>query len=410
MDRRLSLSIILFFICLSIFIGFVLVSEYRNMKSLKTEYPGIPEKAYNYRKASLNIWAVNLVLKFLFPLLLLITGLSNRIGIFARGSGRSLFWTGFIYVVIFSIIDLLIALPIDFYGGFILRHRYGFSNQSLFRWLEIVFKNFIINGLVFSLLIWFPYYLIFRSPNRWWLYLGLLAIPAIAFVTFISPMYVDPIFNRYTSIEDDELGREIKVLLKRAGVEGADIYRVDKSRDTKLMNAYMTGVFKSKRIVLWDTTMDKLDRDEVLSITAHEIGHYVRGHIWRGIVLGGLLSIALMYLVHRTSGLILKRSNGAFGFRKLYDIASIPLLILMLNLYMFLASPIINFGSRQMEREADAYEIGLTENKEAAISSLDKLYRESLSLPRPSTIFKIWYHSHPTPEERIDFFNSHGED
>ncbi|HHV38334.1 MAG TPA: M48 family metallopeptidase [Tepidimicrobium sp.] len=410
MARRLSISILLFFIFLLFFIGFVLASEYKNMENLRTEYPNISEKAYSYRKSNLNIWAIKLILKFLFPFLLLITRLSNRIGVFSRGSGRNLFWAGFIYVIIFSIIDLLIALPIDFYSGFILKHRYGLSNQSLYRWLEIVFKNFVINGLVFSLLIWFPYLLIYKSPNRWWLYLGLLTIPAIAFVTFISPMYIDPIFNRYTSIKDDALGQEIGVLLKRAGIEDADIYRVDKSRDTKLMNAYMTGIFKSKRIVLWDTTMDKLERDEVLSITAHEIGHYVRGHIWRSIVLGGLFSILLMFLIYKTSNWILIRSNGSFGFNRLCNISSIPLLILVLNLYMFFASPIISLNSRQMEREADAYEIALTQNREAAVSSLNKLYKESLSLPRVSTIFKIWYHSHPMPEERIEFFKNYIED
>ncbi len=410
MDRRLSLSIILFFIFLLLFITFTLISEYKNMENLREEYPNIPEKAYNYRKSNLNIWAINLILKFLVPFLFLTTGLSKRIGIFSQGSGRNLFWTGFIYVIIFSVIDLVLALPTNFYSSFILKHRYGLSNQSLYRWLEIVLKNFIINGLTFSLLIWFPYYLMYRTPNRWWLYLGILAIPVIAFVTFISPMYIDPIFNKYTPIEDDVLGTEIRMLLKKSGIDDAEIYRVDKSKDTKLMNAYMTGVFKSKRIVLWDTTMDKLDKEEVLSVTAHEIGHYIKGHIWRSIILGGLFYIFLMFLIYKTSTWILMRSKGSFGFNRLYDIASIPLMILVLNLYMFFASPIINANSRQMEREADAYEINLTQNKEASISSMLKLYEESLSLPRTSTIFKIWYHSHPTPEERIEFFSSYEKD
>ena len=217
-------------------------------------------------------------------------------------------------------------------------------------------------------------------------------------------MYIDPIYNKYTSIEDEELGKEIKQLLKKAEIEDAEIYKVDKSRDTKEMNAYMTGVFKSKRIVLWDTTMEKLDKDEVLSITAHEIGHYIKGHIWKSIILGGLFSVVLMYLVYRTSNWILINSNGVFGFNRLYDIASIPLIILVLNFYMFFANPIINFSSRQMEREADMIEIQLTKNKEAAISTMLKLYEGNLSIPRPSKLFKIWYHSHPTAEERIKFF------
>lgn len=407
MGKRLSLSIGIFFVFLILFITIILISEYRNMDRLKIEYPNIPKETYDYRKSSLKIWAINLMLKFLVPLLFLTTGLSKKIGSFAESNGRNLFLTGIIYVILFSIIDLLISLPTNFYGGFILKHRYDLSNQTLFRWLELTFKSFALNTVVFSLFIWFPYYLIYRNPTRWWLYLGLLSIPVFAFITFISPMYIDPIYNKYTSIEDEELGKEIKQLLKKAEIEDAEIYKVDKSRDTKEMNAYMTGVFKSKRIVLWDTTMEKLDKDEVLSVTAHEIGHYIKGHIWKSIILGGLFSVALMYLVHRTSNWILINSNGVFGFNRLYDIASIPLIILVLNFYMFFANPIINFSSRQMEREADMIEIQLTKNKEAAISTMLKLYEGNLSISRPSKLFKIWYHSHPTAEERIKFFTEY---
>jgi len=168
------------------------------MDNLKAEYPTISEKVYDYRKSILRVWAINLVLKFLIPLLFLITGISKRIEILAGGNGRGLFLTGVIYVAIYSIIDFLIYLPTSYYASFILGHRFGISNQTLYRWLEISLKNLALNTLVLGLLIWFPYYIIRISPNRWWLYLGLLAIPVIVFITFISPTYVDPIFNKYT--------------------------------------------------------------------------------------------------------------------------------------------------------------------------------------------------------------------
>jgi Zn-dependent protease with chaperone function len=396
MDKKLSLVIIIFFIFLLGFITLVLTSEYKNMNNLKIEYPDISVEAYNYRKLNLNVWAINLVLKFLIPLLFLTTGLSKKIGAFAKGNGRGLFLTGFIYIIIFLLIDLALSFPLDFYSSFIIKHRFGLSNQSIGRFLELMFKSFALNTLVFALFIWFPYALIYKYPNRWWLYIGLISIPVIIFINFISPMYIAPMFNKFTAIEDSELGKDIQ--------EGAEIYEVDKSRDTKEMNAYMTGLFKSKRIVLWDTTIEKLNRREVLSVTAHEIGHYVKGHIWKGIILGGLGTIILMYLVYKTSNWILLKSNGSFGFNKLCNIASIPLIILVLNFYTFFSSPIDSYISRYMEKESDAYEIYLTEDSEAAISTMLKLYEENLGLPRPSNIFKIWYHSHPTAEERIEFF------
>lgn len=406
MTKRLSLSIITFFVFLILFITIVIISEYRNMDSLKGEYPNISDKVYSYRKSILKVWAVNLVLKFLVPLLFLITGLSKRIEIFAGGNGRGLFLTGVIYIVIFSIIDFLVYLPTSYYGNFLLGHRFGISNQTIYRWLEISLKNFALSTIVLALLVWFPYYIMRVSPNRWWLYLGLLAIPVIVFIAFISPTYVDPIFNRYTPLEDQELIKDIRELLNKAGVGDAQIYQVDKSRDTKAMNAYMTGIFSSKRIVLWDTTINNLEKEEVLAISAHEIGHYVKGHIWRSIVLGGLGAVFMMYLLYVTSNWILVNSNGNFGFRKLHHMASLPLIILVLNFYMFFANPIMNFVSRQMEREADAYEINLTGDREAAISAMIKLSEGNLSIPRPSRIYKIWYYTHPPVEERIQFFEN----
>lgn len=227
------------------------------MNNLKVEYPDIPEKSYDYRKTNLDIWAINLILKFLIPLLFLTTGLSKKIETLAKGSGRGgLFLTGFIYIILFSLIDLALSFPLDFYGSFIVKHRFGLSNQSIGRFLELMLKSFALNTLVIGIFIWFPYSLIYKYPNKWWLYIGLISIPVIIFISFITPMYIAPIFNKFTAIEDSPLGKDIQLLLEKSGIEDAEIYEVDKSRDTKEMNAYMTGVFKSKRIVLWDTTIE----------------------------------------------------------------------------------------------------------------------------------------------------------
>lgn len=404
MERKLFLSFLAFFVFLLCFIGLVLVSEYKNMDSIKIDYPDIADEAYSYRKSNLNIWAINLLFKFLIPILILTTGLSKRMELFAKGSGRGLFLTGLIYVILFSLVDLALSLPTQYYSSFVIKHRYGLSNQSLIRFLELVLKSFTINTLALGLFIWFPYLLISRYPKRWWLYLGLIALPVAIFINFISPIYISPIFNKFTAIEDKELEGGIQGLLEKANIGDANIYQVDKSRDTKEMNAYMTGVFKSKRIVLWDTTINKLSKREVLSVTAHEIGHYVRGHIWKSLALGGLGVILLMYLIYRAANWILVQSNGSFGFTKLYNLASLPLLLLVLNFFIFFSSPISSYISRYMEREADAYELYLTEDREGAISTMEKLYQESLGLPRPSRLFKVWYHTHPTAEERIRFF------
>lgn len=406
MDKKLKVTIILFFVFLLVFIAIVLASEYINMKKLKTEYPSLSEEAYNYRKDSLNVWAIRVVLQFLIPLLFLTSRISYRIR-YSIENGKSLFLTGLLYGIIFFTIMFLVNLPLNYYSSFHLSHKYGLSNQTFSRWIEVALKGFVVNDLIISIFIFIPFYIIERSPRIWWLQLSLLAIPVIIFMVFISPMVVDPIFNKYTSIEDDQLGKQITELLHKSDIHDAQIYKVDKSKDTKNMNAYMTGIFHSKRIVLWDTTINNLEEKEVLSITAHEIGHYVNGHIWKSILFSGFGTFLIMFLIYITSNWILNLSNGAFGFRKMSDIAAIPLLLLVLNLYTFLGSPITNYISRDMEIEADTYEIVITKDRESAVTAMEKLYKQSLGIPRPSNIFKIWYHSHPTLEERVDFYRNH---
>jgi Zn-dependent protease with chaperone function len=405
MENKLRIAIVVFFALLISFVFIVIKSEIKNMEELKVQYPDLKSEVYSLRMDSLHIWGVNLILSFAIPLFFLTSRLSQKINL-TVGQGKNLFFSGLLYGIIFFGLIFLINLPLDFYSSFYLKHKYGLSDQTFLRWLELNLKGFLVNDCLIALLLWIPYYFIYSNPKGWWLNLGLLAIPVIIFMVFISPFLIDPIFNKYTSIENEQLGQAIDSLLERAGIEDAQIFMVDKSKDTKTMNAYMTGIFKSKRIVLWDTTIDNMTEEEILSITSHEMGHYVKGHIWKNIIFSSVGTILILYLVFISSRWILKASDGSFGFRNLYNYSSLPLLILALNLFTFLGSPISSYVSRTMEIEADSYEISLTKNRMPAISAMKKLYDTSLGIPRPSKIYKIWYYTHPPLEERIEFYKT----
>jgi len=198
----------------------------------------------------------------------------------------------------------------------------------------------------------------------------------------------------------------METLLQRGEIGDAEIYVVDKSRDTRTMNAYMTGILSGKRIVFWDTTLNNLEEREVLSIAAHEMGHYIRGHIWKGILGGSVGIFLVLYLMNLSANWILEASGGAFGFRNIYNYASLPLLLLLLNLFVFLGNPVTNGVSRYFEREADLYQISLTQDRESAVTAMTKLYEKSLGLPRSSELYKFWYSSHPPIEERIEFYRT----
>jgi Zn-dependent protease with chaperone function len=229
----------------------------------------------------------------------------------------------------------------------------------------------------------------------------------MVFMSYISPVYIDPLFNRYESIENKELEDKIHSLLRRTTIGDCKVFQIKKSVDTKEMKAYMTGVFGTKRIVLWDTTVNNLSENEILSITAHEMGHYIMGHMWKIIGLGGMASVLILYLIDRGVIWALQRSGGVFGFNALGDIASLPLLIITGSVIMFIVSPIANAYSRHHEMQADTFALELTRDNAAAASSMAKLHYNSLILPEPGFIYKMWNYSHPTYKDRVEFANTY---
>ncbi|MDY0236885.1 MAG: M48 family metallopeptidase [Gudongella sp.] len=403
MSKKLALIIVLVVIILLSFVFFMIRAEDKNMDSVRKDYPELSDNVFSLRKEGLNIWAIRFLFTFGVPILFLTTGLAQKISIYAS-KRHGLFLSGIIFGIVFFGLVFLINLPLNYYSSFFLRHKYGLSDQTLLRWLELNIKGFIINNGIASLFIWVPYYFMIHNPNTWWIKLGLLAIPIIILMVFITPFVIDPFFNSYSKLPEGELREDIQRLLDKASIGDAEIFVVDKSKDTNTMNAYMTGIFNSKRIVLWDTTINNLDNAEITSIVAHEMGHYLEKHIWKNILIGILGTFIVLYLLKISSNWVLIESKGVFGFKNIYNYASLPLIILLLNLVSFFANPVENAISRYFEKEADSYEISLTEDRESAVTAMQKLYQKSLGIPRPSQFYKIWYHSHPPLEERIDFY------
>ena len=252
-----------------------------------------------------------------------------------------------------------------------------------------------------------PYLLLRKSPRRWWLYTSLLAVPFMFLAMLIAPIWIDPLFNRFGPMQDKTLEAKILAEAQRAGIEGGYVFQVDKSVDTNAVNAYVTGLGNTKRIVLWDTLLAKLDPAEVLFVMAHEMGHYVLNHVIQGILVGFLAVLAGLYAVHRMAGFLIRRSQGRFGFNELSDIASLPLIVLLTSVVSLVLSPAVLAYSRYTEHEADRFGLELTQNNHAAATAFVKLQQENLSNPRPGLLYTLWRGSHPSLGDRIDFVNTY---
>nr|MBA2525478.1 M48 family metallopeptidase [Pyrinomonadaceae bacterium] len=310
-----------------------------------------------------------------------------------------------LYALLFTLVTAVLTLPLSYYGEFVRQHAYGLSNQSFGRWLGEWLKGVAVSGAGLALVLWIPYLLLRRSPKHWWLYAGLATIPIATLVLVVTPIWVDPLFNDFGPMKDKALETRILSLARRAGIEGSRVYQVDKSVDTRTVNAYVTGLGRTKRIVFWDTILARLEPDQVLFVTAHEMGHFVLRHTLAFILGAAALTTVSLYLVHRVAGRLIDRFSRQFGFGLLSDVASFPLLLLLGSLVSLVLVPALLALSRYQEHEADRFALEVTRDNHAAATTFVRLQEENLSVPRPGPLYMYWRGSHPALGDRIDFAN-----
>jgi len=221
--------------------------------------------------------------------------------------------------------------------------------------------------------------------------------------TLLQPLVVDPLYNKFTPLRDQQLKQKILELAARAGIPGRHVFEVDKSAQTVTYNAYVSGFGPSQRIVLWDTTLKGMKEDEILFVMGHEMGHYKLHHIWKGIALTSAFSFLFFYFLARIAAWGMKRFRGQWGFDSLGDVASLPLLAAAMTLLAMLSQPAVNGFSRQIEHEADVFAVEVTRDNDAGARSFLKLSSQNRSNPEPPLLIKYFLYSHPPLLERIRF-------
>ncbi len=361
--------------------------------------------AISYYRSGNVLWAAGIGMSLLIPALLLFSGASARLRAVAFRWGSRWFPSVALYAMFFTGVTALLGLPLAFYQGFVRQHAYGLSNQSLEKWLTDWAIGVALSGLALALTLWIPYLLLRKSPRRWWLYTGLITAPVATFVLLISPLWVDPLFNEFGPLKDAALEEKILRLADRAGIPDSRVYEVAKSVDTRTLNAYVTGLGATRRIVLWDTLLRRLTPEQIEFVMAHEMGHFVLGHVAIIILAATLLATLSFYLIHRVARRMITRHTRRFGFDQLSDPASLPLLILVGTVVSLIASPVVLALSRHQEREADRFALELTRRNRAAAEAFVRLQEDNLAVPRPGLLYTLWRGGHPSLGDRVDFAN-----
>jgi len=339
---------------------------------------------------------------FALLLVVLAFGISRRLRDLALKVTPRPFLTAMVFVVLFTVVSTILSFPLDVLSGYIVPHKFALSEQSFGSWMwdqgKGLFVNILLSAPIMALAL-----LGIRRVKRWWLALWLGSIPIILFLVLIGPVVLDPVFNKFEPLKDEQLKTEILDIAAQAGISGGRVYQVDKSKQTTQMNAYVNGLGPTKRIVLWDTIIQKLSRDQLKFVMAHEMAHYVKHHVWKLLGFLMVLLLVVLWLGQRTMEWASARWGKAWGFEATHDPAALPLLFLVVSVFMFLLSPVMAGFSRVQEHEADVFSLELTRLNDAGAQAFVKLAEDSKVLPDPHPFIRFWRYSHPTLKERIEF-------
>ena len=303
------------------------------------------------------------------------------------------------YAGVFAGISSIIEMPLSYFTGYILPHRYGMSNQTLKAWVVDQVKGFLITAPIGLVVLELIYLFLRTFPEAWWLWAAGFMLIFSVILGHLAPVLILPIFNKFIPLETEyaELAERLVRLAERANTRVKGVYKFDMSRRTKAANAALTGIGSSRRIILGDTLLEELETDEIEAVLAHELGHHVNKDIPIGILINGVMTLAGLYL----TSLGLQAGITLFGFESAADVAALPLLILILGAYGLVTMPLGNSYSRWRERKADCYALEATGSGDAYAEAMTRLANQNLADVDPEPWVEFMLHSHPALGKRI---------
>jgi STE24 endopeptidase len=388
-------------------------------KQIETDQYRLPgeryEKAVWYSRAGYTLYFVSYFLSVVVLLLILRLGIAAKFRDIAQTASNRKWMHCLIFVPLLILLTDLSELPVRIYWH-ALSLRYQQSIQRWGSWIADWSKEEALNVGLAVLLVLVLTFAMRKSPRAWWFYFWLAALPILLFFFFISPWFIDPLFNNFEPLakEHPQLVSSIETLTQRAGVPipSERMYLMKASEKTKQINAYVTGIGASKRVVIWDTTIEKTAPDEALFILGHELGHYVLGHVAIGFFFFAVSLLLALYVMFRALHWTLHRWGHQWKIRGPQDLAAIAVLLLWLEILSFASSPIANGFSRMQEHAADVYGLeiihGIVPNsEEAAAHGFQVMGDLDLSDPNPPPFITFWLYSHPPLAERLVFAHAY---
>jgi len=362
--------------------------------------PQRQEKAREYARIRRRLMLVSLAWNGAYALVWLFTGWSLDLRNWLLQFSGNQWALVALFAAVFGAIDMVLSSPLSYYSGYVLPRQYGLSNQSLRGWIVDGIKGLLIGAPLGLLALEVVYLLLRTEPQYWWLLAAGFMLVLSVLLSNLAPILIAPLFNKYVPLGDENADLEARLLqlAKQAHTRVRGVYKFDMSRQTSAANAGLTGLGNSRRIVLGDTLIENFTPDEIETVLAHELGHQVHADIPLGIVFSTLTTLLGFFL----ASLALNGGVAFFSFQSSGDIATLPLLILVIGIYGIITMPLDNIFSRWRERRADEYALQATHKPTAFASAMTRIANQNLSQLDPEPWVEFLLYSHPALKKRID--------
>jgi STE24 endopeptidase len=312
--------------------------------------------------------------------------------------------TGIAVILIFTFISSMLDLPFSIYSTFVIEEKFGFNRTTIKTFLSDMIKGSLLGLIIGVPLLYIILWLMEQAGNQWWLYTWLVISGFSLFMMWIYPTWIAPVFNKFEPLEEGTTLDRITSLLKRCGFNSNGIFVIDGSKRSSHGNAYFSGFGRNKRIVFFDTLLKMLSDDELEAVLAHELGHFKKKHIIKGMAISfatTLLALAILAWIMKAEWFY-----SSLGINQPSTYMALLLFTLIMPAFTFVFQPLFSIFSRKNEFEADAFAAEYTEARHL-INALVGLYRENANTLTPDPMYSAFYDSHPPAPVRIAHLNAH---
>ena len=366
--------------------------------------PERQQQAKQYARIRRRLWLVNNTISAVYALAWLFTNWAVSLRGWMTSVSANPWFLVAGFAAVFGAIYSILTLPLSYYSGFVLPHRFDQSNQTLKDWIVDQLKGLAVGAPIGLLLLELLYLALRVTGELWWLWAagGMLVFSVL--LSNLAPVLIMPIFNKFVPLGDEhaDLAERLLRLAEQANTRVRGVFKFDMSRRTKSANAALTGIGNTRRIVLGDTLIDEFTNDEIETVLAHELGHHVHNDLPLLIAFGSLTTTVGLYL----ASLVLNWAIGFFGFAGPADVAALPALVLILGAYGLFTMPLENAVSRWRENMADDYALQATGKTKAFASAFTRLANQNLGEVDPEKWVVFLFYSHPPLGQRIEKANN----